>query len=336
MGGPRKKIRQLLFQRTESNIYQKIIDPFLPSRKARNELAKYLMAGISLLPVLLVPFIALTLFHRSLPIFQMRSLPDLLFSKVWHPTAGEFGFYPFIQGTIWVTVMAMVIAVPPSLLTAIYLSEYATPRIRDLAKPLVDLLAGVPSVVYGIWGVLTIVPFIGEAVAPFLKRYLGSIPFFYSDNPTGYSLLAGGVVLGIMVSPVVISMSTEVLYAVPQGLREASLSLGATRWHTVKCVVLRRALPGVVAGIVLGFSRAFGETMAVLMVVGNIPQVPKSILDAGYPLTALIANNYGEMMSIPLYDSALLAAAFLLLLIVFLFNLFSRLVLLQLQRHGQE
>ncbi len=333
MGVQPERKGQLLLQRTYRRIRQKISSILLPSRKVRNELAKRLMAGLSLLPVLLVPFIALTLFHRAYPIFQIRSLQDLLFSEVWHPMAGEFGFYPFIQGTLWATAIAMVIAVPPSLLTAIYLSEYAIPRIRDMAKPLVDLLAGVPSVVYGIWGVLTIVPFIGGTVAPFLKRYLGFIPFFSSDNPTGFSLFAGGIVLGIMISPVVIAMSVEVLYAVPQGLREASLSLGATRWHTVKRVVLRRALPGVMAAIVLGFSRAFGETMAVLMVVGNIPQVPHSILDAGYPLTALIANNYGEMMSIPLYDSALLAAAFFLLLIVFLFNLFSRLVLLQLRRH---
>jgi phosphate transport system permease protein len=235
------------------------------------------------------------------------------------------------MGTLWVTGAAMAIAVPPSLLTAIYLAEYASPKTRALAKPLIDLLAGIPSVVYGVWGVLTVVPLI-ERIAPTLDRWLGYIPLFRVDNPTGYSVLAGGLVLAVMVFPVIIAVAEEVIRAVPQGLREASLALGATRWQTVKHVVLRRALPGVIAAVVLGFSRAFGETMAVLMVVGNIAQVPHSVFDAAYPLPALIANNYGEMMSIPLYDAALLGAALILLLIVLVFNLVSRLVLMRVAR----
>ena len=136
--------------------------------------------------------------------------------------------------------------------------------------------------------------------------------------------------LAVMVLPVIISVSEEVIRSVPRGIREASLSLGATRWQTTKHVVLRRARPGILAAIILGFSRAFGETMAVLMVVGNVVQIPKSIFDAAYPLTALIANNYGEMMSVPLYDSALMSAALILLLMVLIFNLLSRLVLVRL------
>ena len=179
---------------------------------------------------------------------------------------------------------------------------------------------------------LTVVPFVEKAVAPTLDRRLGFIPLFRADNPTGYGILAGGLVLAVMVFPIIISVAEEVIRAVPQGLREASLALGATRWQTVKHVVLRRGLPGVMAAVVLGFSRAFGETMAVLMVVGNVAQVPHSIFDAAYPLTALIANNYGEMMSIPLYDAALLGAALILLLVVLIFNVASRLVLLRLVR----
>jgi phosphate transport system permease protein len=234
------------------------------------------------------------------------------------------------MGTLWVTGAAMAIAVPPSLLTAIYLAEYASPRIRALAKPLIDLLAGIPSVVYGVWGVLTVVPLVGK-VSPVLSRWLGFIPLFRTDNPTGYGILAGGVVLAVMVFPIIIAVAEEVIRAVPHGLREASLALGATRWHTIKRIVMRQAAPGVLAAIVLGFSRAFGETIAVLMVVGNVAQVPRSIFDAAYPLPALIANNYGEMMSIPLYDAALLGAALILLLIVLVFNIISRLVLLRLR-----
>jgi len=222
--------------------------------------------------------------------------------------------------------------VPPSLLTAIYLSEYAPARLRAVVNPLVDLLAGIPSVVYGVWGMLTVVPFIGKHVAPVLDRWLGVLPLFRNDNPTGYGVLAGGIVLAVMVFPILIAVAQDVIRAVPQGLREASLALGATRWQTVRKVVLKRAWAGVIAAIVLGFSRAFGETMAVLMVVGNVPQVPHSLFDAAYPLTALIANNYGEMMSIPLYDAALLGGALILLLIVLVFNLVARLVLVRLVR----
>ncbi|NLF14730.1 MAG: phosphate ABC transporter permease subunit PstC [Anaerolineaceae bacterium] len=302
-------------------------------RQRRDRLARQLMGFLTLATVLLVPIIAVALFLRALPILAVRPLSELLFSTTWRPLKGMFGFYPFIAGTLWVTAVAMIIAVPPSLLTAIYLAEYASSRLRAVVNPLIDLLAGIPSVVYGVWGVLTVVPLVGDHVAPFLNRWLGPIGLFRSTNPTGYNVLSGGVVLAVMVFPIIIAVAQDVIRAVPQGLREASLALGATRWQTVRRVVLRRAWPGVMAAVVLGFSRAFGETMAVLMVVGNVPEVPRSILDPAYPLTALIANNYGEMMSIPLYDAALLGGALILLLIVLVFNLGARLVLVRLVRN---
>ena len=228
----------------------------------------------------------------------------------------------------------MIIAIPLSLLTAIYLAEYARPRTRGLVMPVIDLLAGIPSVVYGVWGMLTIVPFVQKYLAPLLSKSFGFLPLFNSGNPTGYGILAGGLVLAVMVLPIIISVSEEIIRTVPGGFREASLSLGATRWQTIKLVVLRQSRSGVFAAVVLGLSRAFGETMAVLMVVGNVVQVPHSIFDAAYPLTALIANNYGEMMSIPMYDAALMAAALILLLVVLAFNLASRLVLMRLTSHA--
>jgi phosphate transport system permease protein len=291
------------------------------------------MGLLTLATVLLVPLIAVALFLRAMPILAVRPLSELLFSTTWRPLKGMFGFYPFITGTLWVTGVAMLMAVPPSLLTAIYLAEYASPRLRAVANPLIDLLAGIPSVVYGVWGVLTVVPLVGNHVGPLLNNWLGAVGLFRSTNPTGYNVLSGGVVLAVMVFPIIIAVAQDVIRAVPQGLREASLALGATRWQTVRRVVLKRAWPGVMAAVVLGFSRAFGETMAVLMVVGNVPEVPRSILDPAYPLTALIANNYGEMMSIPLYDAALLGGALILLLIVLVFNLGARLVLVRLVRH---
>jgi phosphate transport system permease protein len=304
------------------------------SRPKKDWLSARLMGLLTLSAVLLVPLIALALFLRARPILAAKPLGELLLSTTWHPLRGEFGFFPFIMGTLWVTGVAMVVAVPPSLLTAIYLAEYAPARFRTLAKPLIDLLAGIPSVVYGVWGMLTVVPFVERTVAPALNQWLGALGLFRRDNPTGYGVLAGGLVLAVMILPIIIAVGEEVIRAVPQGLREASLALGATRWQTIRNVVLRRAWPGVMAAVVLGLSRAFGETMAVLMVVGNVPQVPHSIFDAAYPLTALIANNYGEMMSIPLYDAALLGGALILLLIVLAFNTASRLVLVRFVRSG--
>ncbi len=288
------------------------------------------------LPFVLVLAILVTLFLRFLPILQQNSLVELLSGEVWKPLKGEFGFLPFILGTIWVTVIAMVLAVPPCLFCAIYLAEYARPTTRTVVKPFLDLLAAIPSVVYGVWGMLIIVPMVQNHLGPALDRFLGFLPFFAKTNPTGFSLLAGGIVLAVMVAPFIIAVTYEVIGTVPNGQREAALALGATRWQAIRSAVLPPTTPGIAAGIVLGSSRALGETMAVLMVVGNVVQVPKSIFDAAYPLPALIANNYGEMMSIPLYDAALMGAAFILALIVLLFNILSTIVLRRYKKRYQS
>jgi phosphate transport system permease protein len=188
--------------------------------------------------------------------------------------------------------------------------------------------------VYGVWGVVVIVPWVQDTLAPFFDRWLGFLPFFQQTNPTGYSVLAGGLVLAVMVAPFIIAMTYEVLRAVPDGYRQAALALGATRWHALRTAVYPQVSQGILAGIVLGTSRALGETMAVLMVAGNVPLLPHSLFDPAYPLPALIANNYGEMMSIPLYDSALLLAALILLGIVTAFNLLAQLFLQRIKRNS--
>jgi phosphate transport system permease protein len=227
------------------------------------------------------------------------------------------------MGTLWVTFVSLILAVPVSLLAAIFLSEYAPRSVREFTKPIIDLLAGLPSVIYGVWGVLLVVPFVGRVVAP-----------LFGVTSSGYTILAGGIVLAIMIFPTIISVSLEVFSTIPHPMREASLSLGATKWETVRHVVLKKGMQGIIAAIVLGLSRAFGETMAVLMVVGNIPRLPKSVLDGGYPLPALIANNYGEMMSVPLYDAALMLAAAVLLLVVLVFNVLARIILVRVERRA--
>lgn len=305
---------------------------FRKKRRDKNLFAQRIMGSLTSAVLLLVPLITVILLIRAWPILISKPIGELIFSTTWHPMKEEFGFYSFIMGTLWVTGMAMIIAVPPSLLTAIFLAEYAPTRTRSLVKSFIDILAGIPSVVFGIWGVIVIVPFVRDVLAPILDRWLGFIPLFQNNNPTGYGLLAGGLVLAVMVFPIIISLADEVISAVPQGLREASLTLGATRWQMIRSVVFRYGRSGVIAAVMLGFSRAFGETMAVMMVIGNVPLIPRSIFDPAYPITALIANNYGEMMSIPLYDSALMLGALILLVIVLIFNLTSRLALVRLIR----
>ena len=181
------------------------------------------------LPFLLALAILAILFLRFLPILQEKSLLELLTGQVWKPLKGEFGFLPFILGTIWVTLIAMVVAVPPCLFCAVYLAEYASPATRTVAKPLLDLLAAIPSVVYGVWGMLIIVPLVQNYIGPALDRLLGFLPFFAKTNPTGFSLLAGGIVLAVMVAPFIIAVTYEVIATVPNGQREAALALGATR-----------------------------------------------------------------------------------------------------------
>lgn len=299
----------------------------LASRQSQDRNASWLFIVLSFIPLVLLAGLVLALFFRTKPILDQIPLSQLIFGQIWKPSQGEFGFLPFIIGSLWVTVVAMVFAIPVSVLTAMYLSEYAKKATTTIIKPIIDILAGIPSVVYGLWGVLVIVPWVESSLRPFANTYLAFIPLFQSKNPTGYSILAGGLVLAVMVTPFIIAISYEVMKTVPRGLHEASLAVGATRWQTVRYVVLPKTISGLFAGVVLGTSRAFGETIAVLMVVGNVPNLPKSIFDAAYPLPALIANNYGEMMSIPMYDAALLGAALLLLIIILIFNFISAVIL---------
>ncbi len=277
--------------------------------------------ALTILSIFTVILIGLSLFYKSLPILHSNTLSNLLFSSEWKPFKEAFGFYPFIMGTFWVTGIAITIALPLSILTAIYLSEYANIRIKKMVLPLIELLSGIPPVLYGVWGVLVIIPLIQDRIAP-----------HFIEFTTGYSVLAGGIVLAIMIFPLLISILIEVFDNVPQELRDASLSLGATQWQTTKKVLLRKSADGIIAAIVLAISRAFGETIAVLMVCGNLAQIPKNVFDSAYPLPALIANNYGEMMSIPMYDSALMFAALLLFAIIFLFNAISRIILFRIEK----
>ena len=303
-------------------------------RRLTEIIAQQTMLVTTLFAGLLVVGMGIALYMRARPLFAVQSFKSILLGNVWQPAAGQFGLSPFLAGTLWVTLLAVVLSVPLSFLAAIYLAEYAQPRIWAIAKPLIDILAGIPSVVYGVWGILVVVPLVADVLGPFAAAHWQRIPLLATDFTAGYSVLAGGIVLAIMISPLIVSIADEVLRAVPNAYREASYAVGATRLETIGRVVIRKALPGLIAAVVLGVSRALGETMAVLMVVGNVPLAPKSVFDPAYPLPALIANSYGEMMSIPRYDSALLTAALLLLAVVVVFNLLARVALLHAVRRA--
>ena len=277
-----------------------------------NYLGKFISYTFAICSLILLLVILYGLFHKSGSIIRHHHLSDLLFSSDWKPAKNSFGFASFLYSTLLVTFIASLISFPLCLLSAVYLTEYASRRMLNSLSPLFDILAGIPSVIYGLWGVLIIVPFIRDDVAP-----------AFGYHSTGYSILSAGLVLAVMIFPILLHLLLELLKTVPVPLKEAALSLGATKWETIKYVVVLKSLPGILTSLVFGISRALGETIAVMMVVGNVVGYPKNIFQSGYPLPALIANNYGEMLSVPHYESALMFAAFVLLVVIIIFNIGS-------------
>ena len=291
------------------------------TRIAKEKTVGGVMFILTAASLLLVVAMGIGLYFKSAPIFEEHSLWELLSASEWKPFRNQFGFFPFIMGTVWVTASALLFALPLSLLTALFLTEYSRSWVKRWVYPALDILAALPSVIYGVWGTLLIVPWISERFAPRFVEY-----------SSGYTVLASSVVLSVMILPLLVSLFVEIFSTVPQELRDASQALGATRWQTSKKVIIRRSLPGIFAAVVLAVSRALGETIAVLMVCGNLPQAPHSLFDACYPIPALIANNYGEMLSLPLYEAALMFAAAILFVVVLLFNLLSRIILYRIKK----
>jgi phosphate transport system permease protein len=247
-----------------------------------------------------------------------------LLTSTWDPVADEFGAVPFVYGTLVSSALAVLIAVPLSLGAAIYLAELAPFWIRPPIAFLIEMLAAVPSVVYGLWGIFVLVPWLRDWVQPFLGRWLGFLPLF--QGPAyGVGMLAAGLILAIMIVPYVTSVSREVLLAVPNSQREAALGLGATRWETTRVAVLRYGRSGLIGAILLGLGRALGETMAVTMVIGNRPEVAASLFAPGYTMASVIANEFTEATS-DLYVSALVEIGLLLLLVTIVVNAMARLL----------
>jgi phosphate transport system permease protein len=242
----------------------------------------------------------------------------------WDPVNGDFGALSFIYGTIVSSVLALVLAVPLSVGVAVYITELCPVALRAIISFLVELLAAIPSVIYGLWGIFVLAPLLREYVQPFLAKYFAWSGLF-SGPQYGLGMLAAGIILAIMIVPIVASITREVLTAVPQNQREAVLALGATRWEMIRMGVLRNARIGIVGGVILGLGRALGETMAVTMVIGNRPEIAKSLFAPGYTMASVIANEFSEATG-DLYLSALVEIGLALFLVTLIVNALARLL----------
>jgi len=253
-----------------------------------------------------------------------------LTSSEWDPVTGQFGALPLIFGTVVSSALALLIAVPLSLGVAIFLTEFAPMSIRGPVAFLIELLAAIPSVVYGLWGIFVMIPFLRATVFPFLKNTFGFLPFF--QGPIyGPGMLSAAVILAIMVMPYIMSVSREVLLAVPNTQREAAMALGATRWEALTGAVLPYARSGVIGAVILGLGRALGETMAVTMVIGNRHEIAASLFAPGYTMAAAIANEFSEAVE-NIHLSALSYVALSLFVVTVLINAAARLLISRVAR----
>jgi phosphate transport system permease protein len=273
----------------------------------KERLFKYTTTFAAFCSIIFLFGIIFSIFRGGMPIFKEVGISDFLLGKSWYPTYDppDFGIFSLIVGSIVVTAGALLISLPLGVGSAVFIAELAPPKIKEILKPLIELLAGVPSVIYGLFGM--------AFLSPFIRKLF--------DIPTGLNALTASIILGIMVVPIISSLSEDAITSVPKDIREASYALGANKWETIIRVILPAARSGVVASIVLGFGRAIGETMVVLMVAGGAAIIPKSILQPVRPMTSTIAAEMGETIMGSSHFHALFGIAIILFLITFVSNM---------------
>jgi len=317
------------------------LDSAVPPQAGPRAFIARLRHGDEVAHVLTLIFAALILLLTSALVFELWVNSQLsrtkfgwmfFWTKVWDPIFGNFGALPFIYGTLVTSVVSLVIAVPLGLAAAIFLAELAPRKLSDSIAFLIDLLAAVPSVIYGLLGIFVVVPIMRTTVGLFVKHTLGFLPIFQGPN-YGVGFLTAGIVLAIMVVPFIISVSREVLLTVPREQREAALALGATRWESTWQVVVPWARTGIFGSIFLALARALGETMAVTMVIGNDPKISASLFAPGYTIAAVIANEFTEATG-NLYLSALIELGLVLFLMTFILNGLARILIVATERGG--
>ena len=291
-----------------------------PTGNTGDAVFRVLMLLVALLMVGVVIAMVVALAAESMPSIRAFGF-GFLKGRTWDPIQGHFGALPFIYGTIASSLIALLISVPFSLGIAIFLVEQAPYYIARPVGFLVELLAAIPSVVYGLWGIFVLAPFLREYVQPPLAQALGWTPLF-QGTVTGFGLLTGGIILAIMVTPIISAVVRDVLTAVPGTQREAALALGATKWEMIR-VVLVNGAPGIAGAVILGLGRALGETMAVTMVIGNRPEISLSVFEPSYTIASAIANEFTEATG-DLYVSSLVELGLILFLVTFVVNGLAR------------
>jgi phosphate transport system permease protein len=295
---------------------------------------KALMAACALSIFVIVALIATELVSRSNLAWSSFGLnffwrgyfdPATGLPSYWDPVNGHFSALPFVYGTLVSSFLALLLAVPLAVGVAVFLTEMCPEMLRGPLAFLTELLAAIPSIVYGLWAVFVLVPLLREHLNPFLIGAFGWTRLFTDDNPTGMGFVSAAVILAIMILPIISSLTREVMSAVPHSQREAVLALGATRWEMIRTGVLRNARIGIVGSIILGLGRALGETMAVTMVIGNSPEIHKSLLSNGSSMASVIANEFAEATS-DLHRSALVEIGLALFIVTILVNAAARLL----------
>ncbi len=288
-----------------------------------------LLSALLIGGILLAIFIAL--FMASVPTFEKFSM-GFITGTNWDPVAEDFGALPFIYGTIVASIIALLFAVPLSLGIAVFLAELAPAWLREPVSYAIELLAAIPSIIYGIWGLFVLGPIFQSYIEPWLGSTLGFLPLF-KGTPLGIGMLLGGIILGIMIIPTIASISRDVLLQVPTAQKEGAYALGMTRWEAIWNVVFPYAKSGILGAVILGFGRAMGETMAITMVIGNSPAISASLFDPAYTIAAAIANEFAEATG-KLHLSALIELGFILLVITFIFNAIAKFLIWSLSYKG--
>jgi len=286
----------------------------------RDRVFERISAFFAFLVLALAILLFFILLHASMPAIRKFG-GGFVFSGVWDPVSDRYGALPFIYGTLVTSFLAIVMALPLSVGAAIFINDFAPPWLKNPVSLLAELLAAIPSVIYGLWGIFVLVPMLRKGFMAPVSKYLGWIPLF-KGPAYGPSVLAAGVLLAIMIVPFILSVSREVLATVPVRQKEAVLSLGGTRWEMIRIVIGQHCIPGIFGATVLGLGRALGETMAVTMVIGNRPEIFTSLFQQGYSMAAVIANEFAEAADLQL--SSLILIGLLLFLITFIVNLAAK------------
>ena len=295
-----------------------------PPSRVGDSLFKWLTCAMAFSVLLLIVLVGLKLYQGSQLSMHKFGL-NFLVDSTWDPVNEEYGALPFIFGTIVSSLIALIIAVPLGIGTAVYLTELAPPRLRQPIITVVEMLAAIPSVIFGLWGIFVMIPWLRVHLFPWLQKWFGFLPLF--QGPIyGVSMLAAGIIIAIMILPIITSVSREILRSVPDLQREAAYGLGATHWEVTRIAVLSYAKRGLFGAVILGLGRALGETMAVTMVIGNRPEIAASLFAPGYSLASVIANEFTEATT-DMYLSALFEIGLVLLGVTIITNILAQLLI---------